>query len=1056
MEVDKETFEALLREHATAAASDAISRWLFSFLFTMENQAYSESTFQWVISNLRGLEDAVETVNSECLTIAPTEGGALLKIFGVSAMSKYCLNESLALLNKDDHEWYHKIVRISATLPDELQVPVRSDVYDVSTLNTDVASNDAWLATPKHYSIERAFEYTIADTCIYRVRMVRETSDSFVTMKESNVSSARVKYIYELQWLDYKTAPEKVLSHVARMSQILTNTALPLTKERAKEVIEEYRILIDKHTEKPSAWRRPAEYKAMPPFLAPKPITLEKRHLVEESAHTYGNTSIWKGYCVTDKADGERMLLFVTKSGDAYFINNDLEVRQASFRLASSSGNADGGTLLDGEYIPSSKRKDGANADLFAAFDVYFYEGKPVYTYPLVTKHTTAETGTQRALTTRNEVRETTDPKRSGTTRYDILTYACAKRQWRDANGDAVAHEIRSKIHSFAEGDNMRDACRALLEGSQKLPYDIDGLVFTPAGLGVCAYYPTKEVKFPVSLRWDLTLKWKPAEQNTIDFLVEEAKPPIRDPITGNIFHRFNLYTGYNIRQLQPITVKEGLRMRYTPNARPSNDEYIRRIFEPISYLEKGVGQAFVSEHGGRGKGSGQVRCQDGSILASDTIVEFAYDATEKGAALPISRRWIPLRVREDKTRTHQRGKNPSKPDLAVSKTANDFSVATSIWRSIHNPVTVEMLTNKSVMVSSAEVPATLEERLLGVDDVYYAREVPRQHMLSVHMLNFHNNGVKSALYRYAKKHDSLLELACGKAGDMARWKDGEFSFVLGVDLAKDNICKPSDGAYARVINGQQVIKKRIQDRITYVYLNHVFAVGNCALPIHDGSCTDDPDSKELLRVLFKRHARDRVDPVYAHINGAAANGFSVVSCQFAIHYFFKNETTLNGFLDNVAINLKPGGVFIATFMDGDRVHDLLTRPGAGGLAEGRKLDGKALVWAIIKRYTTFGDGGSGGGVGAMNVYGKYIEVYLENTGKLIPEFLVHLPTLVAKMKERGLEVADTELFSHDFARIMASTPESERAYYDVKALSNDPVQTQFSFLNRWIVFRKM
>jgi SAM-dependent methyltransferase len=557
-------------------------------------------------------------------------------------------------------------------------------------------------------------------------------------------------------------------------------------------------------------------------------------------------------------------------------------------------------------------------------------------------------------------------------------------------------------------------------------------------------------------MRWDLTLKWKPAEQNTIDFLVEEAKPPIRDPITGNIFHRFNLYTGYNVRQLQPITVKEGLRMRYTPNARPAYDEYIRRIFEPVSYLENGVGQAFVAEHGSGGRQGGrQVRCKDGSILASDTIVEFAYDATEKGAALPISRRWIPLRVREDKTRTHQRGKNPAKPDMAVSKTANDFSVATSIWRSIHNPVTIEMLTSKGALVSTAEVPATLEERLLGVDDVYYARDVPRQHMLSVNMLNFHNNGVKSALYRYAKKHDSLLELACGKAGDMARWRDGEFSFVLGVDLAKDNICKPSDGAYARVINGQQVIKKRIQDRITYVHLNHVFAVGNCALPIHDGSCTDDPDSKELLRVLYRRQARDRVDPVYSHINGSASNGFSVVSCQFAIHYFFKNEQTLDGFLDNVALNLKPGGVFIATFMDGDRVHDLLTRPGAGGLAEGRKLGGDVRVWAIIKRYNAFGDGGSGAGVGGMNVYGKYIDVYLENTGKLIPEFLVHLPTLVAKMKQRGLEVADTELFSHDFARIMAASPDSERAYHDVKALSNDPVQTQFSFLNRWIVFRK-
>ena len=34
---------------------------------------------------------------------------------------------------------------------------------------------------------------------------------------------------------------------------------------------------------------------------------------------------------------------------------------------------------------------------------------------------------------------------------------------------------------------------------------------------------------------------------------------------------------------------------------------------------------------------------------------------------------------------------------------------------------------------------------------------------------------------------------------------------------------------------------------------------------------------------------------------------FDVVTCMFALHYFFANEQTLKTFLHNVSVNLKPG-----------------------------------------------------------------------------------------------------------------------------------------------------
>lgn len=1022
MEVDKEAFNTLLEEHAGIAATKENVSWVFGF--SVDDHLYSETLFNQFVGHMRGAEEVSEELATEVLTVTPTEGGSLLKVYGLNAMSRYCVEENLSLLDAESHKWVQRTVQASATFPDELPVLVRSDITEIvdSPKKTHL-TDDPWINTAKHYSIERTFKYKYKDVCVYCVRMVKETADSFVSMQEANVSSANTKYIYELHWFDFKAPPAVILSHVVRMGQILTNNALPTTKTRAAEVLAEYGSLIAEHTEK--YWKDPNKVQ----FMAPKPVTLEQKHLVAPSPETYGNTSIWNGYCVTDKADGERMLLYVASNGEAFFINSDLDVRRASFKIASATK---GGTLIDGEYIHACSRKGIKRSDLFAAFDIYFFEGEDVYKYPLMTKKTEASTIS-------SGVHESSSAKRAGKTRNDILLYACNKRYWQYTSHE---HEIVGKTHSFAEGDDMRDACRALLAGSTNLSYDIDGLIFTPAELGVCGYYPGRYAKFPMSMRWDMVYKWKPEEQNTIDFLVEEISPPIRDHATNNFYKRFSLLTGYNVSQLEPLSVKEGLRKRYDYKRNDkysSRFDYIKRKFEPVTFLEPGIGEAFVLT-----TSNDVARCKDGSHLANDTIVEFAYDMSEDAKSLPASKRWIPLRVREDKTRTYQRGKkNLEHANLAVSKTANDFTVASSVWRTIHQPVTIEMLTGAvEITAERAGVPDTLDEKLLSTDDVYYAREVPRQHLLSVHMLNFHNNGVKAALYEYSKRRDSLLELACGKAGDMMRWRDCEYSFVLGIDLAKDNICKASDGAYARMLNKNATLKKRMPTGVVSVHLNHVFAIGDCSLPLHDGSCTEDPDSKELLNILYKKHARSRIDPIYAFINGAAMNGFSVVSCQFAIHYFFQNEEQLDGFLDNVARNLKPGGIFITTFMDGQLVNNLIADT---GLAQGIKLNGRARVWAITKNYNDYQDN---------DAYGKRIGVYLENTGKSIPEFLVHTPTLIAKLKQRGIVLEKSELFSNNYYEILQNK-HSSRAKTDVLALEDDDVQKQFSFLNRWMIFRK-
>jgi hypothetical protein len=135
--------------------------------------------------------------------------------------------------------------------------------------------------------------------------------------------------------------------------------------------------------------------------------------------------------------------------------------------------------------------------------------------------------------------------------------------------------------------------------------------------------------------------------------------------------------------------------------------------------------------------------------------------------------------------------------------------------------------------------------------------------------------------------------------------------------------------------------------------------------------------------------------------------------------------------------------------MDGNSVHALLESSGTKGFVEGRKQEDKIPVWAIIKRYTSFGP---------EECWGKHVDVFLENTNKLIPEFLVHFDTLQKKASEHGLQLEDDGMFGDTFNKLLENINPTRPEYIDksILKLRDDLVQKQFSFLNRWAVFKKI
>jgi mRNA (guanine-N7-)-methyltransferase len=152
------------------------------------------------------------------------------------------------------------------------------------------------------------------------------------------------------------------------------------------------------------------------------------------------------------------------------------------------------------------------------------------------------------------------------------------------------------------------------------------------------------------------------------------------------------------------------------------------------------------------------------------------------------------------------------------------------------------------------------------------------------------NNWVKATLIASAvRPRYSILDLACGKGGDLPKWQKQEIGHYVGVDIAYGSICD----AIQRY-NGNQRNRQGCQ-------FPAIWAAGNFVHPR-----------------FFD--ALERVEPGIR---------FDAVSCQFAIHYSWTSHEHAQNALRNAAIRLKPGGLFVGTTTDSNvLVRKLQAAPG--------------------------------------------------------------------------------------------------------------------------------
>lgn len=170
------------------------------------------------------------------------------------------------------------------------------------------------------------------------------------------------------------------------------------------------------------------------------------------------------------------------------------------------------------------------------------------------------------------------------------------------------------------------------------------------------------------------------------------------------------------------------------------------------------------------------------------------------------------------------------------------------------------------------------------------------------------NNWVKSTLIQKFSRPEIpvqellVLDMACGKGGDLGKWEKAPQvpALYVGCDIAEQSV-EDARGRYNETLrrnNGRH--RRHVMDAQFYVH--DTFGKPMADIPI-------------VRQVGFNPNAGPGSGVIQG---GMASGGFDVVSMMFALHYSFKSEELARGMLKNVAGALKKGGRFIGVLPDSD------------------------------------------------------------------------------------------------------------------------------------------
>lgn len=485
------------------------------------------------------------------------------------------------------------------------------------------------------------------------------------------------------------------------------------------------------------------------------------------------------------------------------------------------------------------------------------------------------------------------------------------------------------------------------------------------------------ETDAPKEGTWPVAFKWKPPEFNSIDFYVDASSYEV-------ILFDSELYR--IVKLLVGSTGNSGIIDPLSSESfSQSNNYHLKTFVENVRV---------------KLNSNNQMLCENGDMIEHSSIAEFRYDIPTQV--------WLPLRVRFDKLRP------------------NFITIASSNWKSIQHPVT------ESIICGEEDVS---EDKVLNEDDPYYIRMYSRDKSATRCMLNFHNHWVKDVCLLGEILKDSnitsivsLFDIACGKGNDLPRWIKYRVRKLLGIDITEDNILNADDGVYARIRKSRNVSN-----------VNYAFLTLDASKEI-DYKAVDNIDN-ENLRVIGRSVWGIENDPRVSRLYDMASGKFKVITCNFAVHYFYDNETSLKNFCKNVANHIAKDGYFVGTCFDGVSVTKLLEKTSIGKDVTCHK--GDRIIWSITRLYDN------------INVFGSKISVYIETIGNKNVEYIVDFDYLVNELSKYDIILHSTGTFDELYNKLVSEKITNKFLFGPDGAVNMTPEEKQLSFLNRWFIFKK-
>lgn len=277
----------------------------------------------------------------------------------------------------------------------------------------------------------------IRDKTRYSYKLDCGRLDLTIVKESIEDSQSKIKYEVELE-VSKNASFQQVMCVVQMIIQTRQGNYFIIPQNEKRNILYQYKQLLNTYY-----------------FIGAQPETLQRNDL----------SRLYKErYSVTNKADGDRVLLFVSNEKNVYFIDSNMN----NVYKTDMTSEKYHGCLIDGELIVCDKKLH------FLAFDLIAFNNKDI----------------------------------RGDNDYHLETRLSNLHDIVDSFTQSYFYVVSVKKFYMK---NVFLGAESILNNKES--YENDGLIFTPM-----------DEPYPRVKKWVKLLKWKPAHMNTIDFYAVKNK----------------------------------------------------------------------------------------------------------------------------------------------------------------------------------------------------------------------------------------------------------------------------------------------------------------------------------------------------------------------------------------------------------------------------------------------------------------------------------------------------------------------------------------------------